>query len=75
MKDLLEATGFLLIVTAAYTVALGLALLVAGVGLIALANAPETTRKPRKPLRSSMGPEYLAPEGREPLELRSAVAQ
>lgn len=40
LDTLLEIIGFVLVVAAAYTVAFGLALLVAGVGFIVLANAP-----------------------------------
>ncbi len=40
MKNVLEVAGFLLIVAAALTVGVGLALLVAGVGLVVAANAP-----------------------------------
>lgn len=45
LNTFFEAAGFILLVAAAYTVESGLALLVAGVGLIALANAPEGTSR------------------------------
>lgn len=46
MNDLLEMLGFVLLVMAAATVAPGLALLVAGVGLILIANLRPARPKP-----------------------------
>lgn len=47
MKDIVEIIGFLLLVAAATTVGIGLALLVGGVGLIALANTPDRPERPK----------------------------